>query len=157
MKKYLAISLLIHSAVFLRFSINNNDLDSSEKQEQEQKKGRNYGDSTFDIIPIYPGNKGIKKKPNACYYYGIGIKVDQIFTAMNGEVLLSYRIKEVITGYSAESSGLQAGDIVVKIDEKRIDPLNDIIGVKEGQIILTVMRGSSMLTLKLKRMKVYCD
>ena len=154
MKKYLLISLLLHSAIFLKFISNNDNLQDQNRQEGNSKTS---DDSTYDIIPLSSGGKGDRKKINNCYYYGIGIRVDQIFTAFNGEVLLSYRIKEVVSGYSADSAGLQSGDVIIKINQKKIDSLNDIIGVKEGHMTLTVMRGSSMLILNLKRTKVYCD
>jgi S1-C subfamily serine protease len=62
------------------------------------------------------------------------------------------RVEEVGKGSCAEKAGLQAGDIITKIQEKTITTANELINAKNAykagdQITLEVFRNSEKITL----------
>lgn len=62
-------------------------------------------------------------------------------------------VRSVEKGSVAESSGLRAGDVIIKADQERISDMGDwrrVLRTKSGQIVLTVMRDKREQTVNIK-------
>jgi C-terminal processing protease CtpA/Prc len=147
MKISIIISILIHSLFFLNFISN---------QQEEKLSQTNYdiGTDSFDIdvIEINESDSGeISKQELKAHYWGIGISSNYI--PYNGT--LSCEIEYIYSGYSAESAGLQIGDIIYLINGAPIGDNNDIKGDGPRKMLLTVSRKNVIIYINIDRVKVY--
>lgn len=151
MKKFLLISLLLHSTFLLvkqqeaqqevEISFETSSGTQKEGQaEQEQKK----------IIPKSDGDG--ESQVNKNYFWGIGISVVEYYNMEMGKWVIE--VKEVHTGYSAEEVGIMAGDLITSINGKGTE-VEEIIGDGPATIRLTIFRNGAIIVKTLDRVKVY--
>ena len=73
---------------------------------------------------------------------------------------LSATVGETVTGYPAEKAGLQAGDVIVKLNGKDIrnwQELNDTLAAREGDLTITFLRGDQPQTKTIKDSEFNAD
>ena len=73
---------------------------------------------------------------------------------------LSATVGETVTGYPAEKAGLQAGDVIVKLNGKDIrnwQELNDTLAAREGDLTITFMRNGQTQTKTIKDSEFNAD
>lgn len=145
MKKYLAVSLILHLSLLLIAPISKKDQDKVEvtldQGKSEQIKGRD--------VQIKDLGDGPGEKPKN-YYWGIGITGQT--TECSG--ILGYYIYEVHSGYSADLAGLWVGDCIISVNGQPLT-ISDISGDKPLKLVLQFYRNGVIMTVYTERTKVW--
>ncbi|OGH37690.1 MAG: hypothetical protein A3B44_00280 [Candidatus Levybacteria bacterium RIFCSPLOWO2_01_FULL_38_21] len=86
-------------------------------------------------------------------YLGIAYKIIDRDVALLNNVPEGAFVQEVIAGSSAEKAGIEKGDIIIKIDGKRIEGKTDVAGIisrkkVEDSINITVWRNGKTIDTK---------
>lgn len=124
MKRYVLASLLMHCALLFAFIFGASNLPEQQEQlgapesmDVEVIEQQEAGQSVQEQGPGEP-NKD-KKCISDKWYGGIGISIN----LFSGEIL------EIFKGYSAESAGLQVGDIILNYGQVEItgEPGEDVM------------------------------
>lgn len=156
MKKYFLLSLLLHLSLVLAISFKMQQEEKQQQTEQGQegsesdKKGQDVGIEIIEISDTV-NTEDQKKKELKNFYWGIGITSSHTFSGPSEYV----EVVDVASGYSAESAGLQRGDIIMEIDGLPISNINDIRGDKPRKMLLTINRKGVIVRIQIERVKVY--
>lgn len=110
------------------------------------------GDRWSYYIPAKEYAQYLERKENA--YVGIGITIQQRSDGMGLDIV------EVIAGSSAETAGIQAGDILLGVEGQNVpdltmDQVKELIRGEEGtQVALQLLRNQEELTVSVTRCRI---
>ncbi len=150
------VSLLLHSSLLLVGL-----LDKPKPEVVTVELVENTGDSEKDnqgksdkrIVELGDSNSDETPKE---WYWGIGIYSMRYLDTIPGYGYIAVtEITEIVSGYSADSSGLQVNDIIVLINGQPESPGNDLRGEGPKTLILTIRRKGQTVIIRVERCKVY--
>jgi hypothetical protein len=153
MKKYILISLVLHSLILIINLTNNLTTKSKQLQiatEKKEGKGTSYN-QIIDLVESNSKSNISNKKVLKDFYWGIGINTD--FQYRNN--YFGYIVSQIHNGYSADTQGLKLNDYIYLIDSMPITDINDIRGYSPRKMILTIIRNGVNMTISISRVKVY--
>lgn len=118
--------------------------------DQEKK---NEGNGSKRIVELGDGDSDETPKE---FYWGVGIYSMRYLDTIPGFGYIAVtEITGIVSGYSADSSGLQVNDIIVLINGEPESPGNDLRGDGPKTLILTIRRKGQTIIIKTERCKVY--
>lgn len=152
MKRYLLLSLLLHSLILI--PIIKSEIES-EITQTENKMKEGFG-TAIQIIEFELTTGDVTKELKT-FYWGLGISCDEQLREIPGYGRrYSVLVQIVHVGYSGEASGLKSGDIIFEIDGKPVTPNNDIRGEGPSNILLTILKkNGKVIKITVPRVKVY--
>lgn len=157
MKKFIIISLLLHSTFLLFnpieqteptvYEIEMVDNDSNSGTEKTDKK-----ESVTKILEV--GGEGDKVSTD--HYYGVGIYSQEHLQEIPGYGIIQVvEITDVVIGYCGEEAGLRVGDMIVLVNGIEQSPENNIKGDGPKLLNLSIFRNGVTILISINRCKVY--
>lgn len=155
MKRYYFLSLLIHSLFLLTLLHKAKILQEKSGMANTTGPNANGSESVMEIIEISP--IGDTKQEFKNFYYGLGITCDEyLLNIPDYGMTPTLLIRTVHSGYSAESSGLQAGDVIYLVNGQPVGDGNDVKGDEPKDLALTILKKDGrIIVINIKRVKVY--
>lgn len=172
MFKFLSLSLVIHSFIFINYSFNFTKENLSpeivefsfgeekpSKPQSSQVTGSKYYKT--ELLPQFTNAnelKSIGQKSsgnNVRTYIGLGVEFDssQFFVNIQGEGrLVGYKVIEVNHQYGAFYAGVRKDDIILKV--KGFSVKNKISFIEDEQVDVLVLRSNTLIVLKVRVMKI---
>lgn len=159
MKKFILVSLILHSLILLVTMTTTPEKEKPELFEVTMAQGtkgqekKSQPKDAADIIAMTPGPGEKKELKN--FYWGLGFTSAEYVDYVDHVQYLIVEVNYPYEGYAGWEAGLLPGDKIYLVNGERISGTNDIRGDGPTDITLTILRGSANIIIHTKRCKVY--